>query len=989
MHHAFHRLEVRARPLGNHASKYLLNIEKNGERLLQALERSGRLSRVHIDRAAPSLADDFDQVAASGEDPTETLKLLGTFYGIQFLHQNARSLERLAVDVAEQPDRRLPYRLFLQRIEKEFFLLVSTYVRRVLRTIVSKSATGPYVICAVGTRGHQDDIDVVVLHKDGAGREALDHAVARLGGQMLKYASVLDHYLAGWVGGDGYCLTTEDLRKALDSGRPGFVVITELLRAEPLAGNRELVDHLNREVTDDFIYHEGQYNTRHELYLRGILGEIRSLLLRLPPRGAIHPKDDGLRLAIGLTSTYKTIEGLKATSVLDLLRQLRGRRPDLRGHLGPLRDSLVFLETFRQISQILIAEQDEIQLEGLAARQNLERVAAAMGYRRRVTGRIVDHLLVHYHEAVETIHKVAVPLMEDVAKHLAETSRFSRWTRKLRPEEAPPNMARDFAVTSRPFRRARFWDDVLEAMAAPDGQLIDAFATSFEAMPDKRRRQLAIEYGDWGRDAPYSLMTLLTLLAGRRGLRESVAWDEISDTFLDNLGSHPEDIRALARVFGSYPDRMNRFLLSLDADRLSRLRRALDAPTGNPEVTDACNRLRGLIQVHRNTSRYVKRVLARVTLRHPAVILSLGDDDTLKTLARGRLAEGERHTRTEDRKYLLGDFYDMEFLRIAMGTLRGVSRSDTCAAFTDLSTTYLSDVFDVCLRETEREAGRQMPDRDLLAIYLCGGHGRCRPYDEDYDLLVLLASDDEEARRLAEQAVARMNRQIAKRGVIAQYRLGERLGSFVSRIDQLEELLSGDDDDLFVDRCQVLGSRMVAGSPRVEEILVDRIIRPQIYERAEEFGRRVSREIRERREHREHIVRPDSRFVHIKEMPGGLREIDLCLTAIRARLNLRQPGGEDLVERLSLADPDRIDEYRGLGAASDFLVMLRSVYRVTVAASDVVEGEYLEVPARLLGYTHTAAGEPGDHLFREIDLRTQAAARAIERVLPEVLVETG
>ena len=36
-------------------------------------------------------------------------------------------------------------------------------------------------------------------------------------------------------------------------------------------------------------------------------------------------------------------------------------------------------------------------------------------------------------------------------------------------------------------------------------------------------------------------------------------------------------------------------------------------------------------------------------------------------------------------------------------------------------------------------------------------------------------------------------------------------------------LLAGEEDDLFVDRCQLLGSRMVTGSPRVEEALIDRI----------------------------------------------------------------------------------------------------------------------------------------------------------------------
>lgn len=58
-------------------------------------------------------------------------------------------------------------------------------------------------------------------------------------------------------------------------------------------------------------------------------------------------------------------------------------------------------------------------------------------------------------------------------------------------------------------------------------------------------------------------------------------------------------------------------------------------------------------------------------------------------------------------------------------------------------------------------------------------------------------------------AVIHMNRQIARRGVIAQYRLGDGLGRFVTGLDDLAEFFSHEQDDLFVDRCQLLGSWQV------------------------------------------------------------------------------------------------------------------------------------------------------------------------------------
>jgi hypothetical protein len=978
MDRAFQRLVVRSRPLGNHARKYLRTVEKHGERLLACLDRAGELSRVHTDRSAPSLADDFDCVASAGADEDETLVLLGTFYGIQFLHQNARSLERLALDLTEEPDRLPSYRTFLRRVEDDFFRLVSAYVIRVLRVLVPSPPPGPYLICAVGTRGHQDDIDVAVIDEGGEARPALEHTFARLSGQMLRYASTLDYYLSGSVGVDGYCVSLAELRKALRSERPDFVVVTELLRAEPLTGSRALYRGLRRDVIAEYFHRPGQDNTRHELYLRGILGEIRALLLRPAPSDSVHPKDDGLRLVIGLTSAMKVIEGLRATQSRDLLNQLRRRRPDLARHLAPLEESLVFLDTFRHLSQTLIAEEEEIQVEGEGARENLEGIAAAMGYTDRGPVHATDRLLVNYHEAVEVVHKVAEPLMEQVAHHLAEGSRFSRWTRKRRPEEAPPDLARQFARALRNFKGVRFWDDLLEALSAPDGRLLQAFVESFRKLSEKDRRALARDYADWGIEVPYTFLTIQTLVAQSGGNREGGPGIEINSAFLERLAGRNENIRALARVFRLYPDLVNRFLLTLDDDALDRLAEILQAAIPNPEVAAARDRLLALIEVHEGTSRYVKRVLARVTRRHPATVLALYDNAALQTMAQGRLAAAERHPRAAEQRGLLGDFYDMEFLRVAMGTLRGASRADTCAAFTELTTNYLTALFDVCLRETEREAGRRLTDRALPALYLTGGYSRGRPYDEDYDLVVLTAAEDAESRELAERTVVRMNRQIARRGVIAQFHFGNRLGRFVTGLDELVEWLSGTGEDLFVDRCQLLGSRLIVGSQKVEQELVERILRPQVFERWEEFTESLSHEVHERRA-RYHDI--EQGVIHLKEMPGGIRELDLGLMAAGARLGLRDLTGEGLYERVADLDPDNAESYAVLSEACHFLVELRSVYRVAVAASDVMEKDYMNPTARILGYYGGGGEEPADQLFREIRERAAEAARAVDRLL--------
>ena len=518
MDRALQPLVVRAQALGNPARKFLRAVERHADLLLSRLETSGGVSRVHLDRAAPSLKEDFDLVASAGRDPEEVLTLLGTFHAVQLLHQNVTSLRRLAQDVAEQPDRRAVCRTFLRRAAEEFSRLESVYVRHVLSVALPPKLRAAYVMLSVGTPSHQDDIDVAMIVEEDADRAPLERAFAALGAQMLRYASPLDHYVAEQLGLEGFCVSPMQLREALRTGRPDFVIVTELLRAEPVAGSRKLFDRFREAVTAGYFHRPGHDDPAHEFYLRGILGETRSLLLRPPSASSVHPKDDGLRLILGLASALKAVEGVRETRLLELFQLLARRRRSLRAQLARLEESYVFLDTFRHLAHLLIVEEEEIEVEGPAARDNLRRVAAAMGYRDRGTVDAVDHLLVHYHEAVgDAAHAVAPRLMEELARHLAAITRSARWIRGTPPRDLALELAGDLDAAGRSFRGVRFWDDVLEAFAAPDGRLLREFRASWRRIPDTARHGLAVGYADWGRHAPYAIVTLLTLLAREEG----------------------------------------------------------------------------------------------------------------------------------------------------------------------------------------------------------------------------------------------------------------------------------------------------------------------------------------------------------------------------------------------------------------------------------------------------------------------------------------
>jgi hypothetical protein len=962
-------------PLGNPARKYLRTIERQGERLVRRLEAAGLLSRIHLDRTAPALGEDFARVAAAGGDGEEALALLGTFYAVQLLHQNARALEQLAVDLAEKADRLGAYSAFLERTGEEFAQLVATYAKHVLGRVLPEAA-GRFVLLNVGTPSHQDDLDVAVLAAGPGGRAEIDRGIARLAAQFLRYASPLDNYVAEEVGAEGFAVTVEELREALGSGRLGFVVVTELLRAEPLAGDPAILERLREEVMAEYAFRPGLDNARHELFLRGLLGETRALLLRPPPPDRVDPKDDGLRLILGLATALRTIEGVSATQPGEVLSRVMTRRPELRARLGRLQESRIFLETFRQAAQLLIAEDEEVAVEGEVARDNLRRVAAALGYGDWGPVQAVDRLLVHYHEAVEATRSAAVALMDHVAGHLTGISRFSKWTRGPCPEDIASGLGEALVSAARAFRGVRFYDDLLESFAAPGGARLRAFLRSYALLTAERRLELAEVYAEWGHDAPYTLLTLLSLLAGQREPGHPVdPVDEIVAAFLERLSRSPEAVRALSRVFRSYPQLVNRFLFALRPSRLERLEAVIQVQIGNPEVAGAREAFQALVRVHRESSRYIKRVLGRVTERHPAAVEAISDEARMRRLALGRLAASERHPSPETQKGLLGDYYDIEFLRIATGTLRGEPLAKTQAAFSELTATYLRRLFDFCCREVEQETGGWSLERDRMGIFLSGGNARGRPYDEDLDLLALLDSEDEAARLVTERVVVLMNGQIARRGVVTQYRLAEWRGRFVVTLDELVALLERAEDELFVDRCQLLGSRMIVGGRRVAERLQERVLRPLVFAQAEGFAARVAREIAERRR-AEDPLPPGT--VHLKEGPGGLREIDLVLAVAKARHGLWEAPGVDPFEALAALDAPQAGTYRALAGVNEFLVALRSVYRVAVAATDEVERAALAAPARLLGH---ADEDACGRLFTDLERRLRESRSLVDRLL--------
>ena len=110
----------------------------------------------------------------------------------------------------------------------------------------------------------------------------------------------------------------------------------------------------------------------------------------------------------------------EAQRALDGARSLRGLDENARRQIDQLERALSFVEVFRFLYQLLEVQEEEILLADEGSRSQLDAVAELMGYKDVGVVRGCDHLLIHYHEHVQTARAVAAELIADLRRRVAE-----------------------------------------------------------------------------------------------------------------------------------------------------------------------------------------------------------------------------------------------------------------------------------------------------------------------------------------------------------------------------------------------------------------------------------------------------------------------------------------------------------------------------------------------------------------------------------------
>ncbi len=944
---------------------------------------------MHLRRRAQDVSYEMDCVLQSGRDQEERLGLLGCYFALQFLLVNIRAIDMLRLNVTEGERRISVYRDFLRLTGDDYSRLIREYIRRLLRLFLSGGQRPEFLICAVGTRIHQDDVDLGIIDDGSPARAALNQAIGRMATEMFRWSSAPDFYLSEHVGSRGYTVSIEEYARRLDERILDFVSVTEILGAQPLVGSRRLFERFQLEIHERYYYHPDRSSREHEGYLRGLMGEINSLLWWPQAQDTIAPKQDLLRPVTAILWAYRTMLGIREPGTWKALSRISNTLRRHREQLRRLERSYTFVETVRHLYQQFAAQEEEIDLADADTRANLQQVAEAMGYEDTGVIAAWEHLMVHYHEHVRVGRAMVKALMPPVARHIRRCTVFGPLVRRRLAarrlgQPARQNLAEGILRAHEYFSGIKYWADLLATLEDPEQPLLDALIEDIEVLDAERRQRVVEGFADWAAETFVTALHLLVLI-GRRRAEPACArlLAELNDAFLSRLTGDPDEIRRFATVFVHNPAMVHEYLTVVDDASRQRFHEALSGPVYGEELSRWRDRLLTLTEIHVRGSRYFRNAVGRVCAERPEFLLQLGELDVLDKIARGQLAEAMRLSSPTSQKNALGTYYDVEFVRAGLATFAGHAPAEVDAAFSTVCDHYLENLFDICKSEVDRERGRRILTHDRLGLFVSGGHARGRAFQDDWDLILLLFTDTDELLEYSNRIAARMNREIARRGLMPQYHFADRFGWFVTPIYELERLLQPARDEIFVEMSQLLGGRMVVGSGRTATEFYERILDRLIFSEREFFIAAAIREMRSRHAFRE----AKGGWEHdtdIKECRGGLRDLELLMLMWKVQDRALDPISEGFWHTLTGRHPELRDAFEALHDASQFLNRLRDVYRLTVAPVNRLDPEELGRTAALMGFEDRpdapAARRLAQEFFRQRRIVIECTERLITRL---------
>lgn len=923
---------------GHHYRKQLQAVKRFYEPMLEKIEIWKKREMVHFLHPSNNFPEELEIVAGVAESTEEKLNFIGAYFALHLLWMNRHLIETLKMELLSSDiDRMQIYKQFMRRAGIQFRYLTAAYIDKLLRTFEEEGKFPKFVIMGVGTKSDQDDIDIGIIDDGSDNRKFFNQVIARMSIEMLKYAVSLHFHLSEHIGSEHYFASLDEFKESLKKELRDFVIINEMLGAAVIVGDNELFRQFQDAVIARYFYHPDGEKKYHEGYLRGILGEVRALLARPISKSCINFKEDGLRPIKSIISAKKTILNIWKVNAWDIIDELKQVDPKRTEEYDLLEKSLTFIEIFRYLYQMFVTQDEEIVIDEAVLR-NIRKIAQLLGYTDIGPCRAEDHLLVHYYEHIHNIGRVIPHLLDDLKYHLKNNSIFI----KLFESDYQGNLVYDLIEKFRFFRGTSYWDDILDDFGSE--KALSRFSSDFNRLGPLEQSAVVKEYIEWLKFDFYTLFTFLTTLGGTKC--SAHIYQMLNKEFLSNIDLIPDAVRNIAFVFSRYPELLNKLLSFEKPENLNRYIQTLQTRVYEDEVATIIDELKNLIQIYTLSSHFLKRFFVRITNRYPECLRFLKDPDFLREFAEGIYSDTNSMRTFRDKKEKLGEYYDFEMVRVSLATLSGASIQSTNTEFVEFVDQYIRTLYDICREETDIEFNKRIITEDVLAIFAAGGHAREQAYDDDYDFIVLLNSEDPDLLSYSNRVISKMNAEIIKRGTIPHHRFAEYFGRFVIILQEIEQLLNEDRSDIFIEQSQILGARLIAGSHRFARDFLRTIIQPLIFNKKDIYIRRMISEINSRHSEKEYI----NSGIDIKECPGGLRDIEMIMLILKAYFEITEPVNSKLFEIFYRKIPQYQNEFVFLYNSFYFLKTIRDIYRLTVGATDVITREGLKNVALIMGF---------------------------------------
>lgn len=953
----------------NHAQRSIDASQRHRGTLERASEWTGGAAPLDRRPDSPAIAlRAIDQFARIHRENRPAL------FGAYFAHHQLRLQAELSRALLRESlggsPRSSTHRRVHARAEAERRAWVSALLETCIAAACPDLAPEDYAAFNVGALTDHEDVDLAIVVTSIDARIALDRGFAAVSKTFLRYASKLQLFVTEQIPEARSAALIEDFEAVVERRPAPVVVLIQLLGARLLAGSRDLARAFRGRITERFYAGSGE-SAAHERLLRTIAAELLHHRASERLSDLLAPKREIYLPGKLITTAIRCIHGVHEPYVPDALALLSDRHPERAGAYRRLGEAFVESEVLRGLFFTYVAKQDELDLHQPDLRRASRRVALLFGLGFEDRHAPEERLAAAYHELRARAQGAVLELAHDLAEHLRQTPgarRLLRATASLLAGE--DNAALGFTALLETLSDDGAHGELIELLESSQAltrRLLDDLA----ALPEGRRAMVARRWVEGMVADPLALLELL-VLAGSFYVHEggggedagTVAerlWDELLERELTDdvrLDAFAQRLDAAAD-----PEVLHRLAVASPPHRLSGLADHLAETGRSPAVVRA---LRAAIVLVHHQSNALGRLSSRVLARTPELVEGLLDFERLRALARDLALQAERELTSRRRIELLGDAFDVHELRCALVAVQegapGARDREWTAAFDDHVIGLIA-------------ASSDAPPP--LALYTCGGAGRGEAFAADWDYFAITDSSPGSKAR-AGDVLRRVEAALVRRGLVPHNRLTQRLDSYAVTIEELASYLADRQSDTFIDEAEILEARCQWGDPDLCARFDAEITTVLLTRGREAFLADLLAELRALRAvHSEQLL--------IKEGPGGLREIHLCVVALRAHLSSPRPLPPEMLAALGDALPQIRSELRFLAVARAELRRVRDLHRLVVASDEPVDARALVEIARDLPGLAEAGVRPGFEV--EIRKLLRASAGRIDRVMAAIEAE--